>query len=129
MSSWAICGVCGIGDVISRVVEEARVDETSTSDVGDSAGESGKGVEDGDDERGLAAFAGTGEALAEISGVVATDTSPIANVARNLSSRLDLGIFVSGELGLLGNETAGLGLPERCMARDFRKLDNADSAS
>jgi hypothetical protein len=52
--------------------------------------------------------AGAGDTLADALGVVAFEASPIANLARNLSSRFDLGNIVpfSGLLDLLG-------LPER----------------
>jgi hypothetical protein len=70
---------------------------------------------------------GEGEALADTSGDVALEASPMANVAaRSLSSKVDFDLF--GGLTLAFFEPV-IGLPARWVASDFRRLRRADSAS
>lgn len=87
-------------------------------------GESGRGIEAGEGGKGIDTLTGAGEALADISGVLPFEASPMANVARSLSSRFGFG--VRGKLALLG---VGPGLPDLCIERDFRRLVRADSAN
>jgi hypothetical protein len=107
-----------------------RVDGMSTSSAGEQDGDSGKGVDDGDSGCCSVELIGDGDALAEASGVVALEASPIAKVARSLSSRFVLGSLVSLSGGMsFALLSIGPGLPDRLVAKDFRRLDKADSAN
>jgi hypothetical protein len=74
------------------------VDTEGGDAIGDSVGDSGKGVDLGDSGicTSFDVGAGWGDVLAEALGVVPLDASPMANFARSLSSRLD---FINGAPG------------------------------
>jgi len=101
----------------------------SASCFGDAWTESGRGVDDG--ERGWSDTIDVteGDDFRDGSGEGALDASPIANVAaRSLSSKVDLVLPSLGgvELAFRGIDPM---LPERWVARDFRRLLRADSAN
>ncbi len=68
---------------------------------------------------------GDGEALVETSGVLVFDASPMANLARSLSSRFDFGSLISGS-GRLVLAVTVFGVD---VLNDLRKLERADSAN
>ncbi|KAK0208283.1 hypothetical protein DFS33DRAFT_429030 [Desarmillaria ectypa] len=116
----SLVGLSGLGGSLSiRVKSGIRgwegtsgdsgpVDRFSSS-TGGNDGESGRGVEDGDNGCSITGARGAGDALAETSGVGPLETSPIVKDARKRSSRLDfwVGSRATPEVGVLG-EVPGL---------------------
>jgi hypothetical protein len=108
--------------------------------IGDVTRDSGSGVDEGDKgccmvnssfgavsgaSEGLSTGGGTGETLDDAAGVVSPEVSPMVNVAAlSRSSRVILCARGRGGLFWLW-----LGLAGRWLARDLRRLDNADSAN
>lgn len=103
----------------------------SRSLSGDLMGDCGKGTDNG--ETASRTKAGVpGEDVEEdgASGVVVAEASPIANVARSRSSRVNLGICRSSlSVGVGDFSRLGEGLPARWVTNDLLRLDKADSAS
>ena len=134
------------GDSGWVVIADRGTVEESESSI---AGESGKGIDLGDNGRaGTSSLGKTGggtgdngwsvtcigdeggELLVDELDELALDASAATNFARSLSSSVvrDLGVWAEVVESVLV-DCFKLGLAGRCVARDLRRLDKADSAS
>lgn len=156
-ASFTVVGMSADG-VSGEMISAAMCRERGSSVVGDARGESGRGVEVGESgfggplTIGTSSFGGgvgdaasgwsvigTGEgvALVDGAGVELPDASPIANLARSLSSsvdRADRGVGAGVGAGSTGVGEVAAGCPTvagpaLCDTNDLRRLLSADSAS